>query len=145
MTDDLALVAEWRTKFADERDQAIAKGMLEDAAAWHRRLQGFLKSVSDATGDRKFLGEARRTLSYFLADRYRSVPRPPVVELPPECKQLIERLKANREPATGPRFINLEDLSEAEKEKRRNPGPNQYTSERMAMRRHGPSPDWSEP
>jgi hypothetical protein len=156
----LERVEKLRRKFANERDGNLVKAhnsvgdaaiteALFKAMAAQRKLISFLHAVQELSGVRRWTAEIRRPLSYFVAEdslKHRLYAMrgqaTPTVTLPPEALAIIAALKQNPPPASGPKFVELHDLSPAELEALKNPPLSQYELERAAMRGREPSSEY---
>jgi hypothetical protein len=120
-------------------DNALAKAM----EVW-RMYVGFSHALAEASGKRIY--EVRKTLferagSDFLKQRLLVLraTAPKSVEMPGGA--IINAIRAQRQPAPGPVFKNLDEATPDEINELRDPAPTQYELERAAMRRRGPSVD----
>ena len=129
----------WR-EFKENAGGELEKNMLKTAEAY-RVHYAFACALAAASGRNIYkpkwdferrLSDAERRLWLGIK---RNVTRP---GLPDNAKNLLERLKASIKPS-GPRIVDMEDLSPAEQEEIRNPAP---TYRSLSRRRIGPSPEY---
>jgi hypothetical protein len=120
-------------------DHAITSALLKAMESW-RKFVGFSHDMAEASGKKSF--EVRAVLhqkagSEFLRGRILALKHGSgmAVATEPVGREIIQAIRATREPKPGPVYKNLEDCTPEEIEELRNPSPTAYQLEREAMRR----------